>query len=181
MSQKLPERTVGPRDPAGPIWQDGAFHRDVWTAPASGEALGEAPAVVGKARWLSDREALLSRKAPIGLRLEPGESLDDIAADLPRLSLVALSFPKYSDGRAFSTATLLREKYGYAGELRAIGNVLHDQIPLMRRVGFDSFAVSHAPTRAALEAGKLAEVTLYYQPAVRAEAPAGTRPWLRRA
>ena len=181
MSQKQPERRVGARDPDGAIWHDGAFHQDAWTAPAADAALGDAPAIVGKARWRAERDALIARNAPIGLRLEPGESLDDIAQDLPHFGIVALSFPKYSDGRAFSTATLLREKYGWRGELRAVGNVLNDQIPLMRRVGFDSFAVSHAPTRAALVSGKLAEVTLYYQPAVRAEAPAGTRPWLRRA
>lgn len=181
MSLKQPERHVGVVDPAGAIWQDGAFHQDAWTTPAPDAPVGDAPAIVAKTRWLSERDALIARTIPVGLRLEPGESLDDITADLPHLRLVALNFPKYSDGRAFSTATLLREKYGYQGELRAVGNVLNDQIPLMRRVGFDSFAVSHAPTRAALVAGKLAEVTLYYQPAVRTEAPAGTRPWLRRA
>jgi uncharacterized protein (DUF934 family) len=67
-------------------------------------------------------------------------------------SLIALNFPKFSDGRAFSTARLLREKFGYRGELRAVGNVLSDQIPFMRRVGFDAFGVSHAPTRRALGA-----------------------------
>lgn len=181
MSQKQPERLLGPVDPAGAVWQDGAFRRDAWTTPAVEEALGDTPVIIAKKRWRAERDALMARNVPVGLLLEPGETLDDIAADLPHFGVVALSFPKYSDGRAFSTATLLREKYGYRGELRAVGNVLNDQIPLMRRVGFDSFAVSHAPTRAALEAGKLAEVTLYYQPAVRAEAPAGTRPWLRRA
>jgi phosphoadenosine phosphosulfate reductase len=69
----------------------------------------------------------------------------------------------------------------YQGELRAVGDVLADQIPQMRRCGITSFAVTHAPTRAALEAGRLAEVKHYYQPipTAPAEAPAGTRPWLR--
>lgn len=181
MSPKQLERRVGVADPAGAIWQNGAFHPDAWTTPAADAPVGPAPAIVMKKRWLVERDALLARNIPIGLQLEPGETLDDIAADLAHFGVVALSFPKYSDGRAFSIATLLREKHGYRGELRAVGNVLNDQIPLMRRVGFDSFAVSHIPTRAALMAGKLAEVTLYYQPAVRTEAPAGTRPWLRRA
>ena len=110
-----------------------------------------------------------------------GEKIDDIVADLPRFALIALDFPKFSDGRAFSTARLLREKHGFAGELRAIGNVLADQIPYMRRVGFDAFEVTHEPTRRALIEGRIAEVTLYYQPAGAAEPPAGTRPWLRRS
>ena len=117
----------------------------------------------------------------LGLHLDAGERIDDIAADLARFSLIALAFPKFSDGRAFSTARLLREKHGYSGELRAVGNVLSDQIPFMRRVGFDAFEVTHAPTRRALSQGRIAEVTLHYQPADAPEPPAGTRPWLRRS
>ena len=108
------------------------------------------------------------------------EKFDDIAADLPRFALIALSFPKFRDGRAFSTARLLREKHGFTGELRAVGNVLSDQIPYMRRVGFDTLEVTHEPTRRALIEDRIAEVTLYYQPAGAAEPPAGTRPWHRR-
>ena len=129
---------------------------------------------MSKKRWLAERGALAGRNAALGLRLDAGERIDDIAADLPRFSLIALAFPKFSDGRAFSTARLLREKHGYTGELRAVGNVLSDQIPFMRRVGFDAFEVSHAPTRRALAEGRIPEVTLHYQ-------PAGTRPWLRRS
>ena len=107
--------------------------------------------------------------------------MDDIAGDLSRFAIIALDFPKFSDGRAFSTARLLREEHGYAGELRAVGNVLADQIPLMRRVGFDAFEVTNVPTRRALTEGRIAEVTLHhYQPAGTVEPPAGTRPWLRR-
>jgi phosphoadenosine phosphosulfate reductase len=181
MSPKPLDRLRGSLDANGPIWQDRAFHRDAWTTVAADAALPETPVIVGKARWLAERTQLRERNQFIGLRLEPGESLDDIQGDIAGFAIIALSFPKYSDGRAFSTATLLREKYGYRGELRAVGNVLNDQIPLMARVGFDSFEVTHAPTRAALVADRLAEVKLYYQPSVRAEAPAGTRPWLRRA
>jgi phosphoadenosine phosphosulfate reductase len=147
---------------------------------ADGEPLPDAPVVLSKKRWLADRAALATRQAPLGLRLEPGETIDDIAADLSRFALIALSFPKFSDGRAFSTANLLRARHGFAGELRAVGNVLSDQIPFMRRVGFDSFEVTHAPTRRALLDGSIVEVALHYQPAAVREPPAGTRPWLRR-
>lgn len=180
MSPKPPDGPVSEKDASGPIWIAGAFHRDAWTTALKDEEIGTAPAIVSKARWMAQRESLIARGRPIGLRLEPGEALEDLAADFPRFAIIALSFPKYADGRAFSTAALLRDKYGYAGELRADGNVLNDQIPLMRRVGFDSFEVSHGPTRAALEAARLAEVTLHYQPSIRSEVTAGTRPWLRR-
>ena len=97
-----------------------------------------------------------------------------------RLAMVALAFPKFSDGRSYSAARLLRERLGYKGELRATGDVLADQIPLMRRCGILSYEVRHAPTRAALEAHRLAEMHHYYQPIPnQPEAPAGTRPWLR--
>jgi uncharacterized protein (DUF934 family) len=148
--------------------------------PADGEPLPDAPVILSKARWLAERDRLAGRAAPLGLRIEPGESIDDLAADLGRFALIALSFPKFADGRAFSTATLLRDKHGFAGELRAVGNVLSDQIPYMRRCGFDTFKVAHAPTRRALVEGRIPEVTLHYQPAVAPDPPAGTRPWLRR-
>ena len=151
----------------GPIWREGAFHADTWHRAAEDGDLPDGPVVVSKTRWLAERDALTVRNAPLGLCLEPGEELDDLADDLGRFALIALSFPKFSDGRAFSTARLLREKHGFAGELRAVGNVLADQIPFMRRVGFDSYEVTHAPTRKALAAGRLAEVTLVYQPGER--------------
>jgi uncharacterized protein (DUF934 family) len=172
---------TGAPDPAGTIWQAGAFHRDTWTRVGAEGEIPESPALLTKKRWLAERASLAGRTAPLGLQLEAGEAIDDIAADLPRFALVALSFPKYSDGRAFSTARLLREKYGFTGELRAVGNVLNDQIAFMYRVGFDTLEVTHAPTRRALIEGRIAEVKLYYQPAGIAEPPAGTRPWLRKS
>lgn len=172
----------GEADSNGPIWRGDAFYTDGWSKAADGEALPDAPVILSKARWLAERDQLAGRNAPLGLRIEPADNLDDIAADLPRFALILLSFPKFADGRAFSLAALLRGKHGYAGELRAIGNVLHDQIPYMRRCGFDTYEVAHAPTRLALSEGRLAEVTLYYQPtAAVSEAPGGTRPWLRRS
>jgi uncharacterized protein (DUF934 family) len=158
-----------------------AFHTDAWTRPADSEPLPDAPVILSKTRWLAEPDRLAGRNVPLGLQLEPGEALDDLAADLARFALIALDFPKFADGRAFSTARLLREKHGFAGELRAVGNVLSDQIPYMRRVGFDTFEVTHGPTRRALAEGRIPEVTLHYQPATAPEPPAGTRPWLRRS
>jgi uncharacterized protein (DUF934 family) len=174
-------RVSDTRDPSGTIWHDRAFHRDAWLRVADGEDLPDAPAIVSKRRWLAERDALAYRNTPLGLVIDGGESLAEIVADLAHFLLIALAFPKFSDGRAFSTARLLREKFGYAGELRAVGNVLSDQIPLMRRVGFDTFEVTHAPTRRALAEGRISEVTLHYQPASSGEQPVGPRPWLRRS
>jgi uncharacterized protein (DUF934 family) len=169
-------------DPAGPVWRDGTFRRDSWVRAEADAALPDGPVILAKKRWLAEREQLAHRNAPLGLLIEAGETVDDIAADLPRFALIALSFPKFRDGRAFSTARLLREKHGYQGELRAVGNVLSDLIPFMRRVGFDAFEVAHAPTRRALAEGRIPEVTLHYQPAAPGEPPAaGPRPWLRQS
>lgn len=155
------------RDPDGKIWRDEAFHADAWTTPEENCAIPDGPVILPKERWLAEREQLSARSGPLGLLLEPGQATDDIAQDLGRFALIALDFPKFTDGRAFSAARLLREKYGFTGELRAVGNVLADQIPFMRRVGFDSFEVSHAPTRRALADGRIAEVSLHYQPGER--------------
>jgi uncharacterized protein (DUF934 family) len=169
-------------DPNGTVWSDGTFRQNEWVRIGDDETFPEAPAILSKKRWFAEREALASRNAPMGLLIAAGEGVDDIAGDLARFALIALDFPKFSDGRAFSTARLLREKHGYAGELRAVGNVLSDLISFMRRVGFDAFEVTHAPTRRALAEGRIAEVALHYQPAAPGEAGAvGPRPWLRRS
>jgi uncharacterized protein (DUF934 family) len=172
---------TGEPDPTGLIWRGAAFHTDGWLKPADGEPLPDSPVILSKTRWLAERDRLTGRNAPLGLQIEAGEAIDDLAADLGRFALIALSFPKFADGRAFSTARLLRDKHGFTGELRAVGAVLSDQVPYMRRVGFDTFAVTHGPTRSALAEGRIAEVTLYYQPSTAHEPPAGTRPWHRRS
>jgi uncharacterized protein (DUF934 family) len=78
----------------------------------------------------------------IGVLLAPADDPAAIAADLGELSLVAVSFPSFTDGRGYSTARLLRERYGYRGELRAVGEVLRDQLSYLARCGFDSFALA---------------------------------------
>jgi uncharacterized protein (DUF934 family) len=163
------------------VFRDGAFRPDPWVILPAGEApSADEPSVVGKAQFLADRESLLAHNGPLGLLIEAGEDLDGIEADLGRFSLIALSFPKYTDGRAYSTAAMLRGRHGYAGELRAVGDVLRDQIPFMIRCGVDSFEVTHEPTRRALAAGQVRGVTVAYQPAAASEAaPVPTRPWLR--
>ncbi|MBI2752148.1 MAG: DUF934 domain-containing protein [Betaproteobacteria bacterium] len=84
---------------------------------------------------------LLERSGRTGVLLEPGDDPAALAGILERLALVAVRFPKFSDGRGYSSARLLRERYGFRGELRAVGDVLRDQVLFMKRCGFDAFAL----------------------------------------
>jgi uncharacterized protein (DUF934 family) len=81
---------------------------------------------------------LAAAAAPLGLLLPNTAELEPLAADLPRLALVALQFPRWTDGRAYSQARLLRRRFGFGGELRATGEVLVDMLPLLHRTGFDA-------------------------------------------
>jgi hypothetical protein len=94
----------------------------------------------------------------IGLLLQPADRVEDVAADLHYFQVIAVNFPKFVDGRGYSTAALLRQRYQFAGELRAVGDVLHDQLFYMRRVGFDAYALR----RLAGEDGVDALYTLLY-------------------
>ena len=90
--------------------------------------------------WQARKDEIVSRPT-IGLLLQPADRVEDVAGDLASFNLIAVNFPKFVDGRGYSTAALLRQRYGYTGELRAVGDVLHDQLFFMRRVGFDSYAL----------------------------------------
>lgn len=120
---------------------------DTWQLlrPGPDGAQPEVPAagnvVVPLALWRARREELIARPGKLGVWLESNEGPEAIAADLGRLALVAVNFPNFADGRGYSTARLLRERYGYAGELRAVGEVLQDHLPFMERCGFDAFAL----------------------------------------
>lgn len=126
-----------------PLLKGGALADDRWQRIADDAALPEGGAiVVSFARFQAERDALLSREAPLGVTLKNTDAVDPLAPDLARLELVALEFPKFSDGRAYSQARLLRERHGFTGELRATGNVLPDQLHHMRRCGFDAFELA---------------------------------------
>jgi uncharacterized protein (DUF934 family) len=110
--------------------------------PAAGE-----PAIVPAGRvvvplaiWL-DRQSELAARDDVGVWLAGTDDPANLASSLPALPLVAVDFPKFTDGRGYSIAYLLRSRFGYLGELRAIGDVLPDQLFYMKRVGFDAFAV----------------------------------------
>jgi len=122
---------------------------DTWRLLSRGPQgeLPEVPAqgdvIVPLALWLARREALFPRseRGHLGVWLDANEGPEAIAADLPRFAVIAVNFPKFGDGRGYSIARLLRERYGYTGELRAIGDVLHDHLHFMKQCGFDAFAL----------------------------------------
>jgi uncharacterized protein (DUF934 family) len=91
--------------------------------------------------WVDHAHALKARDGGLGVWLESHEEIEEVAADLQYFQVVALNFPVFSDGRHYSTARLLRDRYQYQGEIRAIGDVLRDQLFFMKRCGFDAFAL----------------------------------------
>jgi uncharacterized protein (DUF934 family) len=146
------------------LWRNGAFAADDAVTLADDAPLTDGPVLVSLKRFLADRDTLLVRNAPVGVVLQPADKLDAIATDLPNLPLLALTFPKFADGRAFSQARLARERYGFAGELRAVGDILFDRIAYMIRCGFDSLDITNEPTIAELRAGRVPLAHQRYQP-----------------
>ena len=108
--------------------------------PESVDLPGDNP-IVPLAVWLARRDELLARQRPVGVWLDSHEGPEAIAGDIERFAVIAVNFPKFADGRGYSTARLLRERHGFTGELRAIGDVLQDQLYYMKRCGFDAYAV----------------------------------------
>lgn len=124
-----------------------ALAADTWqlVALSEGDAaetktLPAGPVIVPLTLWQARKAELIAR-GNVAVWLDAGEGPEAIADDLGKLPLVAVHFPKFTDGRGYSTARLLRERYGYRGEVRAIGDVLVDQLHFMSRCGIDAFAL----------------------------------------
>ena len=163
------------------LFRDGAFIADPFRAWSEGDDLASVRYThLPLKLFLQNREAVLANPHPLGLLVSPGDRIEDAAADLGRFASIAVHFPGFTDGRGYSSARLIAERYRYQGELRATGDVLMDQVPLMRRCGITAFVVTHPATRKALESGHLTTVNLFYQPVGVTEVPVGTRPFLRK-
>ena len=108
---------------------------------AESVALPAGDVIFPLAVWQARKTEIVSCHKRIGLLLQPEDRVEDVAGDLEYFIVIAVNFPKFVDGRGYSTASLLRQRYHYQGELRAVGDVLHDQLFFMKRVGFDSFAL----------------------------------------
>ncbi len=154
-----------------PLIKEGARAEDGWQSIADEDELRDGPIIVTLERWQSERDSLLARNTPLGLRLRSDQSPALVAEDLDRLALVALEFPKFNDGRAYSYARLLRERYSFQGEVRAVGGVFRDQFLLMQRCGFDAFEVAKEAEVEAWEKA-IAQISVTYQPGADARRPA---------
>ena len=120
-----------------PLWRREGFVEDKWAFLEDDAPVPAKGAIVAPLkRWLAERETLMSRADPVGVAVEAGADAQAHLADLADRPLVALAFDKFADGRSFSYARILRDRLRFGGELRAIGDVLIDEIPLMLRCGF---------------------------------------------
>jgi uncharacterized protein (DUF934 family) len=102
--------------------------------------------IVSLQRFLGEGQRLLAEGRQVGVRIEPREAVEDIAADLPRIAVVALVFPNFLTGQAYSSARVLRDRYRYQGEVRAVGDVLREQARFMVRCGVDTFEPADGST-----------------------------------
>lgn len=141
------------------------------SAPADADQPPTGALLVSLEQWQQWRTELIDRGTDVGVRLTSDQHPEALADDLDKLSLVALEFPSFRDGRAYSHARLLRERYHYTGELRAVGDVLADQLLYMRRVGFDAFEIAGDDPLAAYE-DAIAEFSVVYQPSGDERVPA---------
>lgn len=159
-------KTLEPSTRAARLWTLSGFRDDCWqhledAAPWPGRG----SVIVSINRWRTERdERIRSDGLKVGAALAAGDDVDPARDALHRLRLVVLPFPKFTDGRAYSTARRMREQWGYRGELRASGDVLFDQLPLMLRCGFDSFEITDAATLSVLQRAGLPMPDRMYQP-----------------
>jgi uncharacterized protein (DUF934 family) len=146
-----------------PLIKNGAFADDPFVTVADDAVLPDGAVVVSLPRFQNERDALLSRNAPLGIRLKAPENPELLGDDVQRFSVIVLEFPVFRDGRAFSWARMLRERLKFGGEVRAAGHFLYDQINYMRRVGFDAWDVPDGFTLEQFNRA-LGEITNVYQP-----------------
>ncbi len=144
--------------------KNGALAADPFVDASRAESVPESgPVIVSLGQWRAGRDALALRSDPIGLKLASDESPELVAEDLPRFAVVALEFPKFRDGRAYTYARWLRQRFDYRGEVRAVGEVLLEQLHFMLRVGFDAFEIQEADPLGAYRAAER-EFSVWYQP-----------------
>jgi uncharacterized protein (DUF934 family) len=147
-----------------PLVKGGNIVEDIFLHVADGADLpGEGAVLVSAARFLANPDALLGRAGKVGVIWPNNRDVDDLVPYLDRLAAVALVFPIFRDGRAYSQARLLRERFSWRGELRATGQVLRDQFVFMLRAGFDAFDVKKQSDAEAF-AQTAKRYSVFYQP-----------------
>lgn len=154
-----------------PLIKNGAEVANEWTFVPDGAVLPDAGKVtVSLLRFLGMKQGQENGPLPQGVRLGPADDVAELEPYLSELSLIEVDFPRYVDGRGYSHAQLIRRRYGYEGELRAVGHVLRDQIFYMNRSGFDAYETRRASVSEVVEA--LSEYSVVYQPAAAPSVPA---------
>ncbi|OXE37060.1 MAG: oxidoreductase [Phenylobacterium zucineum] len=119
---------------------------DPFTAVADDQETPDGDVIVSFARFQTDGDNLIGQDRRVGVRLEPADEVEALSYDLAGLSVVALAFPKFRDGRAFTSAHLLVQRLKFSGEVRAVGEVLRDQAGFMVRCGFNAFEPADGAT-----------------------------------
>lgn len=144
--------------------ENGAIVEDRFVRVADEDPVPEGvPVLLSAARFAKEDAALAGREAPVGIIWPNNKRIEEIEPLLPRLALIALHFPSFRDGRAYSQARLLRERFQWHGPLRATGNVLRDQFLFLMRAGFNQLeAVKDAD--AAHFADEMKTYSVFYQP-----------------
>lgn len=125
------------------IIKDKQIIDNTWTFIADDSVLINGDISVSPARWNKEKEQILNHNGKQGMRLSPTDKVEDIADDLEHISLIELDFPAFTDGRGFSQARLLRSRYNYQGEIRAIGGYMPDQVFYLSRVGVNAFQLKN--------------------------------------
>jgi uncharacterized protein (DUF934 family) len=168
--------------PAPRLWTPEGFQEDEWRRLGAEEPVpAEGKVILSLAAFTALEPGVAGAQAErFGVLLRAGEALENIQDRLPSLPLIALDFPAFNDGRSFSKAGLLSTRHAYKGIVRAVGDVLIDQIPLMLRTGFTEFEVVNPTALKRLEQDDLRGIPVHYQPAARAGAKTGTYSWRRR-
>ena len=167
--------------PAARVWTQSGFIKGPWQRMDHADFANSRDGFIYPlVRFLelhsAEREEVIGR---IGVEILPEEAIAPLVSHLDRLPLIALAFPAFNDGRNYSKAELLRSRYGFTGDLRAVGDVLIDQIPHMLRCGLSSFEVTNSVTLQRLEAGRLGAIPLHYQPSSTTDARAAKYSWRR--
>lgn len=163
------------------IWNESGFVTDdPWIIETEETKAGSnEKAILGLDDFLA--KVSESDDTELGVLINPADDVRKLEGHLDRLALVAVAFPAFNDGRAFSHASLLRTRLGFSREVRAVGDVLIDQIPLMLRCGIDSFAVTNATALKRLAENRLPGIDNHYQPTARPSEEVGSYSWRRRA
>jgi uncharacterized protein (DUF934 family) len=144
------------------IIKDKHIIEDSWTHIADSDEITDGDITVSLSRWTKEKAELSNHQGNIGIRISPADTVEDIATDLKNVKLIAVEFPAFTDGRAFSHARLLRSRYGYEGEIRAIGNYMPDQVFYLTRVGVNAFQLEN-PEQLELALSTMNDFTVKYQ------------------